>query len=432
MIVAFVFSVVILSFAEQKHEPKLLAVGKTQTFTFSKEDSVVLALLPVTESYNIMSGLSMRFFSSTKKVVPFVRFIYSEKDAISTALNFDYTCSNWTDGGKVPGVAEHLSPLEMQSPLKGYFCQINYKMHDFKPAYKQPDLSNFDFGDLDALAEQFGITVAVTATVDTSYSLIGILILSFTGAAFGWFFSQLTIIVDIVEIVLLSYLSLLGIQSVIYFVDMQNENWLIVSLPITILINIACYAAHKKRKGTKHAIANEVDFNIMKVERRRQVMRIIERGRIQQQKARQQRRKQLQEKIKKQQDRRNRRNEQQKKMEEYQKKQQQLNNNNGQQTNTSSQDSRYSILPVGSWFNTDDYDSSSEDSEQEYIGEDGNIHKKPKMNYEAMLRALESESSSYESDSAGGNSSNDDNDDIDNNNTNTNSKSNEKDTEQLH
>ncbi|KAA6317685.1 MAG: hypothetical protein EZS28_055058 [Streblomastix strix] len=118
-------------------------------------------------------------------------------------------------------------------------------------------------------------------------------------------------------------------------------------------------------------------------------------------------------------------------MEEYQKKQQQLNNNNGQQTNTSSQDSRQSILPVGNWFNTDDYDSSSEDSEQEYIGEDGNIHKKPKMNYEAMLRALESESSSYETDSAGGNSSNDD-DDIDNNNTNTNSKPNEKDTEQLH
>ncbi|KAA6363126.1 MAG: hypothetical protein EZS28_041347 [Streblomastix strix] len=75
-------------------------------------------------------------------------------------------------------------------------------MHDFKPAQKQPDLSSFDFGDLDALAEQFGITVAVTATVDTSYSLIGILVLSFTGAAFGWFFSQLTIIVDIVCILL--------------------------------------------------------------------------------------------------------------------------------------------------------------------------------------------------------------------------------------
>lgn len=128
-----------------------------------------------------------------------MRFVLTDKDAVPTQLNYDYTCDNWTDAGASLGLTPELEALSSQYKIKSYFCELRYRQFDFKPGVysisffynsTQPPRNKMKEEtkneeqkttkrttlekDLASFMEDFGINVIVTPVVG-----LGLLFLSF-------------------------------------------------------------------------------------------------------------------------------------------------------------------------------------------------------------------------------------------------------------
>ena len=57
----------------------------------------------------------------------------TDKDAVASIINYDYTCTNWTDGGNAFSLFKSLYSLSKDFSLRAYFCTIRYRQFDLKP-----------------------------------------------------------------------------------------------------------------------------------------------------------------------------------------------------------------------------------------------------------------------------------------------------------
>ncbi|KAH7832532.1 uncharacterized protein MONOS_5448 [Monocercomonoides exilis] len=391
MIFVFVYSLFSFALGEEDTKPKIIRPGQTTTFEFSKEKTIQLGLIPIADEYSTTSNLIVRVFSPSKKIFIFMRHVMTEKDALASAFNYDYTCSNWTDGTEASGVSSDLVALARQYSIQGYYCTIAYKMYDLKPGIyslsmffnasrgedsekkkkdRKPSLDPLNI-DFESIAEEYGIKVAVTPIVESSKPILGLIVLTTMFVMFGWAFSQWILTMDILFMgvslmqILLNcikvskeenfsirpffswaiYLPLIPlvitivlwrlkdkeitrkvnrIRSIIYIalfafiatpsltalLSIVDNTKLDMGLILVVLvINYLLYFYSYKRFKTKQAFATKVDFDVMRAERRKTVMEILERGRrMQEEKERKER-----------EERRKKRNELRKKWERQQK-----------------------------------------------------------------------------------------------------------------
>ncbi|KAK2964902.1 hypothetical protein BLNAU_203 [Blattamonas nauphoetae] len=366
--ILFITTLTSFILSQELPETQILQFDKPASFTFTKESPLHVALIPVTERYSIYSTMTVKLFSSSRKIVPFIRLVMSEKDALPTVLNYDYTCTKWEPVSNFGSMPMDLSPAMEQLAVQGYSCDLTYQQFDLKPGIYSlsmffnttpsttPKRDKKKEGiDLEALSEQYGITVSATPLIKSNDIQLLIVATTFIGCGFAWAFSNWAIVIDVVAIVLtglltfsryylnpkrqtenISYFSTLSwyvlipfvlpLTTVLYkispefkhksklkiarevvtlvgmsyfcsqalfsFVELQTETKPMLIFCVTdVLLNLFVYIAVKRRMKTKKAFANEVDPDVIKHENRRQLAKILQKGVRMQEEADEKRRK---------------------------------------------------------------------------------------------------------------------------------------------
>lgn len=379
--------------------PKILKEGQKTEFSLTKEIPLQLGLLPISQSsYSIFGSLTFRFFSTSKKVFPYIKLVMEQKDPVATALSYDFLCDNWTSVG-LGGMGDmsELTSLTKEfglnlddNFLRGYQCACTYKQNFFKPGvyalslfYNHSSLDakgkkgkkgekksksnlektkelmdeirankgknkNLDFM---AFAEEFGVNVAVTASVGIDIFSLLLTVICFAFTSSSWAFAEFTYTVDVFmilfvllqlgsvgyfglvdgvsffllvgrlitvfaqpvafvpllfpthtilmyqfrknkfsftnklkyarEVLILVGLSFFSMYSLLNLLHLHTRRYLLLTcLLFAMAGNLLAYVVHVRRRGTRKASSEEIDFDALREERRRSVMDILRRGEL--------------------------------------------------------------------------------------------------------------------------------------------------------